>query len=50
MGAEDDYYRKYTDKPGRKPSLHSRLQNGKLKVWIDYKNLNFFVKKCPKFL
>lgn len=30
MGAEDDYLSKIpANKPGRKPSLHSRLQGGK---------------------
>lgn len=31
MGSEDDYYSGY-DRPGRKPSLQSRLQSGKTRL------------------
>lgn len=36
MGAEaEEYYSLgYTDRPGKKPSLHSRLQNGKAYIHI----------------
>lgn len=35
MGAEDDYLTKIsTAKPGRKPSLQTRLQEGKFKQFL----------------
>lgn len=48
MGAEDDYLTKIsTAKPGRKPSLQSRLQEGKCEFLICQTSYN--QSKCCKF-